>query len=367
MSTKIGIIGLPNVGKSTLFNALTLQSVEVENYPFTTIKPNLGYALIEDERLTFLGSLFETKKVTYPTLTFIDIAGLVKGASKGEGLGNEFLAQIRECDVLLHVVRIFENNKIVHVENQIDPRRDIETINLELIFRDLETVEKRIEKIQTRAQHLKERSIQVELETLILFKENLIQGLTLREIQLAKEQIDYAQNTLFLLTIKPVLYVANISFDDYKSLENNQHYHTILELTKREKSEVVPLAIDFEYELTSFAKEERSEFLKEIGMEKLNLNQVILKTFTMLNLITFFTVRNDESRAWTIKKYKTAYDGAGLIHSDMQKGFIRAEVYSYNDIAELLSETKIKEAGKLRVEGRSYEIQDGDILYFRFR
>lgn len=367
MSTKVGIIGLPNVGKSTLFNALTSQTIEAHNYPFTTIKPNIGYALVNDERLSFLASIFKPKKTTYASLTFFDIAGLVKGASKGEGLGNKFLSHIRECEVLLHVVRVFKNEQIIHVENHIDPKNDIEIINLELIYRDLETIEKRLQKIEAKAQHAKEAKLLEEVKILHFFKENLLLGKTLRQLNLNDEQKFFAEEILFLLTIKPLLYIANISIDDLFSLEENKFYQDVLEIAALEKSEVIPLALDLEAQLSLLDKDEQIEFMNEWQIKVLSLDKIIKSSFQLLNLLTFFTVGEDECKAWTINKQKTAYDGAGLIHSDIQKGFIKAEVYTYNDIVTYKSELAIKEAGKLKIEGRNYLLKDGDIIYYRFR
>ncbi|MFA5687200.1 MAG: redox-regulated ATPase YchF [Bacilli bacterium] len=367
MSTKVGIIGLPNVGKSTLFNALTSQTIEVHNYPFTTIQPNIGYALINDSRLTFLSSLFKPKKTTYASLTFFDIAGLVKGASKGEGLGNEFLSHIRECDVLLHVVRVFKNEQIIHVENEINPKNDIEIINLELIYRDLETVEKRLQKIETKAQLAKDKKLLEEVRALHFFKENLLLGKTLRQLDLNDEQKFFARRTLFLLTIKPLLYIANISIDDLFNLEQNTLYQHVLDIALLEKSEVIPLALELEAQLSLLNDVEKEDFMNEWQIKELSLSKIIQSSFRLLNLLTFFTVGEEECRAWTINKQKTAYDGAGLIHSDIQKGFIKAEVYTYNDIVTYKSELAIKEAGKLKIEGRNYLIKDGDVIYYRFR
>ncbi|MDD4153947.1 MAG: redox-regulated ATPase YchF [Bacilli bacterium] len=366
MPLKAGIVGLPNVGKSTLFNAITNSRVEAANYPFATIKPNTGVVVVPDERLEYLSNLFKPERTIHATFEFYDIAGLVRGASKGEGLGNQFLAHIRECDAIVQVVRCFESAEIIHVENNVDPRRDIETINYELALADLETIDKRISKIENKARLAKDKELVYEMSILSVIKENLEKGISARNCPLTSEQIAYANKNFQLLTLKPLIYVANVSEEDYADLNNAKHYQEVIRVGGEEKAQVIPISCEIEYQLSLLSKEERSEFLQEMGASESGLDKVIKATYRLLDLATFFTVGADECRAWTYKHGMSAPQCAGVIHSDFQKGFIKAEVYSYAALREFGTELAVKEAGKLRIEGRDYLVKDGDIMFFRF-
>ena len=365
MSLTAGIVGLPNVGKSTLFNAITNSRVEAANYPFATIEPNVGVVEVKDERLTNLSNLFNPERTIYTTFEFTDIAGLVKGASQGEGLGNKFLANIREVDAICHVVRCFEDNDIQHVYNRIDPLEDIEIINMELIMADLETVETRISKIEKKAQNTKDKDAVKELGILTKIKEGLDKGQCIRLIGLSDDEKEYLKSFNFL-TLKPVIYIANLKDDEINKPEENNHYKKLIEFAKSENSEVVPICAQIEEELSDLSKEEKEEFLKDLGIERSGLDELILKAYKTLGLKTFFTVGKDECRGWTFKDGMTAPECAGIIHTDFQKGFIKAEVYKYEDIIEYQTEVKLKEAGKIHVEGKEYHPIDGDIMFFRF-
>ena len=366
MSLKAGIVGLPNVGKSTLFNAITNSHVEAANYPFATISPNTGVVNVPDERLDFLTGLFNPKKKIQATFEFYDIAGLVRGASKGEGLGNQFLGHIRECDAIVEVVRCFDSNEIIHVEESVDPKRDIETINLELAMADLATVEKRIAAVGNKARVQKDKESVYEMSILAPLQELLSQGEPARKLSLKKEDREFAFKQYHLLTLKPIIYVANVSDADYQDLDNCKYLKVVQEIAASEKAQVIPISCEIEYELSSLPKEERMEFLATLGATESGLDKVIKAVYKLLNLSTFFTCGEDECRAWTYTNGMLAPQCAGIIHTDFEKGFIKAEVYSFEDIFNLKSEQAVKEAGKLRIEGKEYEMQDGDCVFFRF-
>lgn len=366
MSLKAGIVGLPNVGKSTLFNAITNSHVEAANYPFATINPNTGVVNVPDERLNFLSNMFKPKKTIQATFEFYDIAGLVRGASKGEGLGNQFLGHIRECDAIVEVVRCFDSNEIIHVDESVDPKRDIETINLELAMADLATVEKRIAAISNKARINKDKESTYEMSILEPLHEILMKGEPARMLNLKEEDFEFAFKNYHLLTLKPIIYVANVSDSDYMDLDNCKYLNIVKEIAKNENSQVIPISCEIEYELSSLPKEERNEFLKSLGANESGLDKVIKSVYKLLDLETFFTVGPDECRAWTFHKGMLAPQCAGIIHTDFEKGFIKAEIYSYEDLAKYGSEVALKEAGKLRMEGKTYVMQDGDIAFFRF-
>ncbi len=365
MGLKAGIIGLPNVGKSTLFNAITNAHIEAANYPFATIEPNSGIVELKDERVDCLADIFHPRKVIRATFEFIDIAGLVKGASKGEGLGNQFLANIRNVDAICHVVRCFENPDIIHVENSVDPRRDIEIINYELILADLDTVIKRLGKVETKARTSKDKASVEECTVLNLLKKQLENGLPARGIEFTKEQKTILKS-YGLLTMKPVIYVANVSEEDYSNLEQSKNYQIVKEIAQEEHAEVIAISAAIEEELSSLEEQEKIAYLNDLGMSETGLNRLVARAYSLLSLATFFTVGEDEVRAWTFSKGMKAPQCAGLIHSDFEKGFIRAETYAYEDIREYRSEKALKEAGKIRSEGKEYEVKDGDCLLIRF-
>ena len=365
MGLKAGIVGLPNVGKSTLFNAITNSHVEAANYPFATINPNTGVVNVPDERLTFLSNLFKPERTIPATVEFYDIAGLVRGASKGEGLGNQFLSHIRECDAIVEVVRCFKSDDIVHVEGSVDPIRDIEVINLELVMADLDTVTKRIDKIANKARIQKDKESMLEMSILTPIQAALEQGRPARIVNLTEEQENYVKS-YHLLTKKPIIYVANVSEEDLMDLDNSENYQKVVKYAHEENNEVIPVSCEIESELSELAPEERDEYLKELNVTESGLTKVIKATYRLLNLSTFFTVGPDECRAWTFKNNSSAPQCAGVIHTDFERGFICAEVYPYEAIYELGSETAVKEAGKLRTEGKGYYPKDGDIMFFKF-
>jgi len=340
--------------------------VEAANYPFATINPNTGVVVVPDDRLIFLADLFKPERTVHATFEFYDIAGLVRGASKGEGLGNQFLAHIRECDAIVQVVRCFESSEIIHVENSVDPRRDIETINLELALADLDTVDKRIAKVETRARLVKDKESIVEMAILSIVKDALSKGISARNAPLSSEQADYANKHIQLLTLKPMIYVANVSEEDYADLDGAKHYREVVQVAEAERAQVIPISCEIEYQLSLLSKMDRNEFLKEMGAAESGLDKVVRATYRLLDLSTFFTVGADECRAWTFRKGMSASQCAGIIHTDFQRGFIKAEVYSYSALCEYGSELAVKEAGKLRIEGRDYLVKDGDIMFFRF-
>lgn len=364
MPLTAGIIGLPNVGKSTLFNAITNSRVEAANYPFATIEPNIGTVEVRDERITALAQLFKPKKTIYTTFEFTDIAGLVKGASQGEGLGNKFLAHIREVDAICQVVRCFEDSDIMHIYDTIDPLRDIEIVNYELIMADLVTVENRLAKVTKKAQ-AKDKAAMAELVLLEKVNKALKAGQMLNQLSLNEEEKKYLK-LLNFLTAKPMIYIANIKEEEINEPESNSHYLKLKAQATREGAETVAISAKIEEELSDLSKEEKQAFLSELGIKRSGLDELILKAYKTLGLKTFFTVGEDECRGWTFKEGMLAPACAGIIHSDFERGFIKAEVYLYADIMAYRSEAKLKEAGKIRIEGKDYAVQDGDILHFRF-
>ena len=365
MGLKAGIVGLPNVGKSTLFNAITNSHVEAANYPFATINPNTRIVAVPDERLDFLVDVFKPERTIPATIEFYDIAGLVRGASKGEGLGNQFLSHIRECDAIVEVVRCFKNADIIHVEGDVDPIRDIEVINLELVMADLDTVTKRIEKIENKARILKDKESVLEMGALTPLKAALEQGFAARTVELTSEQEEVVKN-YHLLTKKPILYVANVGEEDLLDIDNCELYNKVKDYASKENNGVIPISCEIESQLSELSKEEKIEFLKDLGITDSGLSRLIKATYKLLNLSTFFTVGADECRAWTFKNGMSAPNCAGIIHTDFERGFICAEVYTYDAIHDLGNEVAVKEAGKLRTEGKGYYPKDGDIMFFKF-
>ena len=364
MSLTAGIVGLPNVGKSTLFNAITKQKILAANYPFATIDPNVGVVVVPDERLDFLNDLYKPKSLVPTTIEYTDIAGLVKGASVGEGLGNKFLSHIREVDAIIEVVRCFDNGDIIHVEGKVDPIRDIEIINLELMLADLEVINNRIGKIGKKASMSKDKEVIREVNVLNKLKESLEKNIPVRQLEFNDDELKLVKS-FNLLTIKPIIYMTNVSEEDLIS-DDNEYVKMVREYAAKEKSEVVVVSAKIESELVDLTDEERTEFLNDLGIKENGLDKLIKATYKLLGLETYFTAGTDEVRAWTFKKGMKAPACAGIIHTDFEKGFIRAEVMSYEDLKEYKSELKVKESGKMRLEGKEYEMQDGDICYFRF-
>jgi len=360
---KAGIVGLPNVGKSTLFNCLSNAKAQSANFPFCTIEPNLGVVNVPDKRIEKLEELVNPERVIPATVEIVDIAGLVKGASKGEGLGNQFLANIRETDAILHVVRCFDNDNIIHVDTSIDPVRDKETIDIELQLKDLETVEKRLERVKRTAK-TGNKEAQAELVVLLKIEETLLKGISVRALDFSEKELGFVQSLQFI-TAKPVLYVCNV--DENSAVSGNHYVEKIREAVKDENAEVIVLAVGTEADITELDDfEERQLFLEDIGLKEAGVSRLVRSAYKLLNLQTYFTAGEKEVRAWTISIGFTAPQAAGVIHTDFEKGFIRAETIAYDDYVAFGSESKVKEAGKMRVEGKDYVVKDGDVMHFRF-
>ena len=364
MSLKAGIVGLPNVGKSTLFNAITKKNILAANYPFATIDPNVGIVTVPDTRLEFLENLYMPKSVVPTTFEFTDIAGLVKGASSGEGLGNKFLSHIREVDAIVEVVRCFDDENITHVEGKTDPIRDIEIINVELILSDLEIIESRIEKIQKKAETTKDKDALFEVEVLKKAKESLLNNVPLRLVGFDEDET-FILKPFNFITLKPLIYAANVD-EETAVTGNNQYTDLVKSYADKENAGVIVMCAKMESELAELPDEDKKVFLSEMGIQNSGLDKLIFATYNLLGLATYFTAGVDEVRAWTFKRGMNAKKCAGIIHTDFEKGFIKAEVMSFNDLEEQGDEKKVKEAGKLRLEGKDYIMQDGDICYFRF-
>ena len=360
---KLGIVGLPNVGKSTLFNSITKAGAECANYPFCTIEPNVGVVPVPDERLDALAKMYNPEKITHAVIEFVDIAGLVKGASKGEGLGNKFLSHIRETDAICEVVRCFNDSNIVHVDGSIDPVRDIETINLELIFADIETVNKRLDKARKNLKASK--SYQEEVDLLERIKENLENGISARALDYNEDEQKLVKD-MFLLTTKPILYIANISEEQMENADNDPLVEKVKQYASKENAEVIPLCVKIEEELSGLDDNDKKEMLDALGLDESGLDKVIKKSYDLLGLMSFLTAGEPEVRAWTIKKGTKAPQAAGKIHSDIERGFIKAEVISFNELMECGSMVVAKEKGLVRQEGKDYIMQDGDIVLFKF-
>lgn len=361
---KIGIVGLPNVGKSTLFNAITNAGAMSANYPFCTVEPNIGVVSVPDKRLEKLTEMYKPEKVTPATIEFVDIAGLVEGAAKGEGLGNKFLGNIREVDAVAHVVRCFENDDIIHVNGKVDPKKDIEIINLELIFSDIEMIEKRIAKLQKLLKADKKYEFEIELCQKVL--ENLQAGKMAKAIDYSTEELEIIEK-IDLLTLKPVIYVANMSEQDFaEDISKNKNYNIVKEIAEKENSAVLPICAELEAQISEMEESEKLDFLKDIGLEQSGLDRLISACYKLLGLISYLTAGKPEVRAWTIKQGTKAPQAAGKIHSDFERGFIRAEVISFDKLVECGSLVAAKEKGLVRSEGKDYVMNDGDVVLFRF-
>ncbi len=360
---KIGIVGLPNVGKSTMFNSITKAGAECANYPFCTIEPNVGVVAVPDERIEKLAEIYKPQKVTKAVVEFVDIAGLVKGASKGEGLGNKFLSHIREVDAICQVVRCFEDSNVIHVDGNVNPLRDIETINLELIFADMETLEKRLDKAK---KNLKaDKKYQAEIDLIEKIKANLEKGIPARAIDYSEDEQEIVKD-MFLLTSKPIIYIANISEEQISNAENEPMVKEVKEYAQKENAEVIPLCVKIEEELSGLEEQDKKEMLEALGLEESGLDKLIKKSYDLLGLMSFLTAGEPEVRAWTIKKGTKAPKAAGKIHSDIERGFIKAEIVSYDDLIREGSMIAAKEKGLVRQEGKDYIMQDGDIVLFKF-
>ena len=364
MSLTAGIVGLPNVGKSTLFNAITKKNILAANYPFATIEPNVGVVVVPDKRLDYLNDLYKPKSLVPTTFEFTDIAGLVKGASSGEGLGNKFLSHIREVDAIVEVVRCFEDSNIIHVENNIDPVRDIEIINVELILADLEIVENRINRIGKKAVMSKDKESLKEVELLNKIKDCLIKNEPVRRLELDEDELKIIK-PFNLLTLKPIIYMANVSESDLKN-DGNIYVDKVREYAKNENSKVIVVCAQIEAELSELDEDDKLMLLNELGVNESGLDKLITATYSLLGLKTFFTAGTDEVRAWTFKDGMKAPSCAGIIHTDFERGFIKAEIMSYTDLKKYGSEKSVKDNGRMRLEGKEYIMQDGDICYFRF-
>ena len=360
---KIGIVGLPNVGKSTMFNSITKAGAECANYPFCTIEPNVGVVAVPDERIEKLAEMYNPQKVTKAVVEFVDIAGLVKGASKGEGLGNKFLSHIREVDAICQVVRCFEDTNVIHVDGNVNPLRDIETINLELIFADMETLEKRLDKAK---KNLKaDKKYQAEIDLIEKLKTNLEKGISARAIELNEDEQEIVKD-MFLLTSKPIIYIANISEEQIINAENEEMVKSVKEYAQKENAEVIPLCVKIEEELSGLEEQDKQEMLEALGLDESGLDKLIKKSYDLLGLMSFLTAGEPEVRAWTIKKGTKAPKAAGKIHSDIERGFIKAEIVSYEDLIREGSMVAAREKGLVRQEGKEYIMQDGDIVLFKF-
>ena len=364
MGLTAGIVGLPNVGKSTLFNAITKKNILAANYPFATIDPNVGVVTVPDKRLEFLEKLYSPKSTVPTAYEFTDIAGLVKGASNGEGLGNKFLGCIREVDAIVEVVRCFEDKNIIHVEGGVDPIRDMDIINVELMLSDLEIIDNRLNRIGKKALNSNDKDIIKEVELLTKIKTNLEKDIPLRKVEFELEELEIIK-PFNLLTIKPIIYMANVSEEDLLT-DGNEYVDRVREYAKLETAEVVVVSAKIESELAELTDEDKAEFLKDMGITDSGLDKLIKATYELLGLATYFTAGADECRAWTFKKGMKAPACAGIIHSDFERGFIRAEIMSCSDLEKFGTELKVKEAGKTRLEGKEYVMMDGDICHFRF-